>query len=215
MNMDISKEYHPESFEEYVNQKTAKEFAEGLIESKSPGSPLLLHGPYGVGKTTFAQIIAKELLDNPEANYKELDCSKLGSDVVEKALNKLKPKEMRKISECPRYDDFKVVLLDELHNVTSRSQQKLRKIIEEAEERHQIIIAVNDLESIEPAIRSRCVPIQFQPLSDSHIRKHLKEIIDEENLEVSTGKAERIVEQVDGDIRQALKRLEGITNVSS
>ena len=213
--MDLSKKYHPESFEEYVNQKTAKELAKSFTESEEPGSPLLLYGPFGVGKTTFARIIAQELLSNPESNYKEIDCSRLGNQVVEVAENKLDSKRMRKLSEYPIADDFKVVLFDELHNVTSTTQQKLRKIIERREEEHQIIIAANDFEGIEPAIRSRCIPIQFESLSDSHVREHLQKVVEEENLEVSEGEIERIVENVSGDIRQALKRLEGVANVSS
>lgn len=210
--MDLSKEFHPDSFEAYINQRTAKELGKNIVNSGSPGSPLLLYGPFGVGKTTFAQVLAKGLLDNPEANYKEIDCSRLGREVVKESMEKLRPKEMRKLSEYPRHDRFKVVLLDELHNVSSATQQKLRKMIEAAEERHQIIIASNSFEGIEPAIRSRCVPIQFECLSDSHIREHLQDIVEEKKLKVRAGEIERIVEQVDGDIRQALKRLEGVEN---
>lgn len=212
--MDISKKYHPDNFEDYVNQKTAKELAKGLIESEEPGSPLLLYGPFGVGKTTFARIIAQELLSNPERNYKEVDCSRLGNKVVEVAERKLQTKRVRSFSDFPIADRFKVVLLDELHNVTSKSQEKLRKVIEDEGEEHQIIIASNDFEGIEPAIRSRCIPVQFESLSDSHVREQLQHIVKEESLEVSEGEIERIVENVDGDIRQALKRLEGVANVS-
>jgi DNA polymerase III delta prime subunit len=212
--MSLSNQYHPESFDLYVNQKDAKKIARNVVEADEPSNPLLLHGPYGVGKTTLAAIIADEMLSAPKQNFTEIDCSKLGNKVVEKADECLKPKHSISLEEYPDVDEFKVVLLDELHNVDPRTQQKLRKIIEEGGTRHQIIIAVNDLEAIEPAIRSRCTPVKLQPLSDHHVRKHIEKVVKEQELDVSEGQVEKIVEDASGDIRRALNRLEGLDNVS-
>ncbi|MDP2648001.1 MAG: AAA family ATPase, partial [Candidatus Yanofskybacteria bacterium] len=55
----------PGSFEEYVGQQQIKENLRILIgaarKRNEPIEHLLLHGPSGLGKTTLAYLVAKEL----------------------------------------------------------------------------------------------------------------------------------------------------------
>jgi len=63
LNLDVT--LRPQSFSEYVGQEKAKKNLEILIEAakkrNEPIEHVLLYGPAGLGKTTLANIIAKEM----------------------------------------------------------------------------------------------------------------------------------------------------------
>ena len=86
----------------------------------------------------MAKIIANSVLSNPEVNFKPIYCGGNGKATVDRIRNALKPKRIHTFPEFESrsLDGYKVVLLDEIHNMHSRSQQKLRKLIEA--KRHSI-----------------------------------------------------------------------------
>src|SRR6266511_1991577 len=66
-DQNLDQTLRPATFEEYVGQHQIKENLRILIgaaqKRKEPIEHLLLHGPSGLGKTTLAYLVAKELGD--------------------------------------------------------------------------------------------------------------------------------------------------------
>ena len=76
------------------------------------------------------------------------------------------------------------------------------------------MIACNDYSAIEGALKSRCIPVEFKPLSEEHIREKLYEVVKKEGIDLEGYEIDSIVKKAEGDIRQALKLLEARMNAS-
>lgn len=158
---------------------------------------LLLWGPPGTGKSSLAQIIAKE-------NHFPLATFNASID------NKAKLTEY--IKTYP-YQTF-VLLIDEIHRMTKTLQDFLLPYLENG---HILLVGAtteNPIMSIVPAVRSRCQIFEFQPLSTADIASVLAKAASEQfNLKVDQVEKtalKAIAEIADGDLRVALNILETI-----
>lgn len=118
---------------------------------------VILWGPPGTGKSSFAQIIAKKF-DYPLVQFNaSID-------------NKVKLEQF--IKTYP-YQPF-VLLSDEIHWMTKNLQDFLLPYLENG---HILLVGAtteNPIMSIVPAVRSRCQIFEFNALSDSDIENVLQ-----------------------------------------
>ena len=163
----------PKNLSQFVGQ--TKLISEGkplyqIIKNHVPIS-LLLWGPPGTGKTSLAQIIAREY-DYPLATF--------NASIDNKA------KLMQIINTYP-YQSF-VLLIDEIHRMTTTLQDYLLPYLENG----QILLigatTENPIMSIVPAVRSRCQIFEFETLDDkdiSHVLiRALKEVFHLEEKQI-------------------------------
>src|SRR3989338_3442246 len=120
-----TEKYRPQRFSEIKGQKEIVEKVAAFVRTKSMPH-LLFAGPAGVGKTTLALVIAKELYgEHWQQNVLELNASdERGIDVV-----RVKVKDFARtkaIGDVP----FKIIYLDESDALTREAQQALRRTME-------------------------------------------------------------------------------------
>ena len=113
-----TEKYRPRTFAEIKGQQEIVEKIKAFVQTKNMPH-LLFSGPAGVGKTTLALVIAKELFgENWRQNVLELNASdERGIDVV-----RVKVKDFARtkaIGEVP----FKLIYLDESDALTKEAQQ--------------------------------------------------------------------------------------------
>lgn len=113
--MMLYEKYRPQSLKDFVGQEKIKGKAELFLrraEEEGDGA-IFISGPSGTGKTTLAWILARALAD--DLFITELDGDKCGVDDVRNLEYSL--------SLCTPGGKWRVVIVNEAHNMTSRAVQ--------------------------------------------------------------------------------------------
>jgi len=204
--------YRPRKLDEVINQKHVVDrlriwVAQGSIPN------MMFAGSAGVGKTTIALCLARELFgDHWKENFSETNASdERGIDVVRGKI-----KEFARTR--PIGAEFKVMLLDEADALTQEAQQALRRTMEKYSSITRFILSCNYSSRIIEPIQSRCVVFRFKGLADSAVEEYINKISKAENLSIEKDGIQAIIELAEGDLRkvanilQACSTREKITN---
>lgn len=164
---------------------------------------LLFTGPAGVGKTTSAMAIAREVYgDDWHENFLELNASdERGIDVVRDRI-----KNFARAS-FGGYD-YRIIFLDEADALTSDAQSALRRTMEQFANNTRFILSCNYSNQIIDPIQSRCAVFRFGPLDEDSVAEYARRIAEEEGIEVTDDGIDALVYAADGDMRKAINGLQ-------
>lgn len=204
--------YRPLKFNEVTNQKSIVDGIRNLIESPEEMPNLLFSGPAGVGKTTVALCITREILgDYWKDHTLELNASdERGINMVRERV-KMFARYTTITSKIP----FKIVILDEADEMTSDAQTALRRIIEDSARSTRFILICNYLSQIIEPIQSRCVIFRFTNLKEEDIVKHLEGICKKEEVEYDAKSLSLLYESTGGDLRYAINSLQAVASMGT
>jgi replication factor C small subunit len=193
-----TEKYRPQEFSEMQGQKEIVKRVKAFVE-KSNMPHLLFAGPAGVGKTTLALIIARQLFkDIWHQNFLELNASdERGIDVI-----RVKVKDFartRAIGDVP----FKIIYLDECDALTKEAQQALRRTMENYTQTTRFILSCNFSSKIIDPIQSRCTVFRFKPLAKEEIFVIIDKISKNEKIKINEKGKEALYNISDGDCRRA------------
>ena len=204
-----TEKYRPKEFSEVCGQNDIIKRVESL--TKAMNIPhLLFAGPAGVGKSTLAIVVVKELFKSTwRENYLELNASdERGINVVrEKVKNFARTKSLGKVP-------FKVIFLDEADALTPEAQQALRRTMENYSSGCRFILSCNYSSKIIDPIQSRCAIFRFKLLEKKDIEKVLQKIAKNENLTMHPDVLEVIYEGSEGDCRRSINILQSTAAIS-
>lgn len=204
-----TEKYRPKVFEEVVGQDEIIKKVKSLTNSMNIPH-LLFAGPAGIGKSTLALIVVRELYgENWRENYLELNASdERGIDVVRQ-----KVKDFARTKPIGRVN-FKIIFLDEADALTKEAQQALRRTMENYSSNCRFIMSCNYSSKIIDPIQSRCVVLRFKLLEKKDIEKRVKIIAEKENLEISSDSIETLYEDSEGDCRRVINLLQTCASIS-
>jgi replication factor C small subunit len=164
---------------------------------------LLFSGPAGVGKTTSAVAITKELYgDDWKQNFLELNASdQRGIDVVRDRIKSFAR------SSFGGYN-YRIIFLDEADSLTSDAQSALRRTMEQFSSNTRFILSCNYSSKIIDPIQSRCATFRFGPISDEGVTEQILKVAEQEGIETTEEGIEALVYAADGDMRKAINALQ-------
>lgn len=195
--------YRPVRLDDIIGQD---EIVKRLKKSVERGTiqHLLFSGPAGVGKTSAALCVSKELFGGEwKGNFKELNASDArGIDVIR---NQVKDFAM---TQSLGDSKFKIILLDEADALTNDAQNALRRIMERYSNVCKFIISCNYQSKIIEPIQSRTSVYKFGRISNDNIKKRLLEICKKENVTIDDIALDAICYVAEGDMRKAVNSLE-------
>ncbi len=218
----LALKYRPQTFEELIGQQLAAETISNAIKSNKSANAYLFTGIRGVGKTTFARIVAKSLncINSPEKLCKENFCENCLSiiesnhiDVLEMdAASKTGVDDVRDLIEFSRYGPtsgkYKIFIIDEVHMLSKQAFNALLKTLEEPPEYLKFIFATTEIKKIPVTVVSRCQRFDLSRIKSNELYNYLKQILIKENAKASDDALKLIVKLSEGSVRDALSLLD-------
>jgi DNA polymerase III subunit gamma/tau len=217
----IARKYRPQTFSEIVGQQHVTRTLANAIGSNRVAHAYIFSGVRGVGKTTTARILAKALncASGPTADPDNTcdSCREISAgtslDVLEiDAASNRGIDQIRELREMVRYapasSRYKVVILDEAHQLTDEASNALLKTLEEPPERVVFILATTQAEDLADTIKSRAQLFQFRSLTFKEIAEEIERIAREEKLQIEPGAVAVLARAAEGSLRDGLSLLE-------
>jgi len=217
----IARKYRPQTFIEIVGQQHVTQTLANAIKSNRVAHAYIFSGVRGVGKTTTARILAKALncVKGPTAEPDNTcdSCREISAgtslDVLEiDAASNRGIDQIRELREMVRYapasSRYKVVILDEAHQLTDEASNALLKTLEEPPERVVFILATTRSEDLVDTIKSRAQLFNFRSLTFKEIAGEIERVAKSENLKIDPGAVAVLARAAEGSLRDGLSLLE-------
>ncbi|MBI2584157.1 MAG: replication factor C small subunit [Candidatus Aenigmarchaeota archaeon] len=197
-----TEKYRPKLLGEVVGQKEVVQRLQSLLQKRALPH-CMFSGPAGVGKTTCALAISRELWkDSWRGNFLDLNASD------ERGIDTIRVKIKDFARTIPIAGGFKIVYLDEADSLTRDAQHALRRIMESFSQSCRFILACNYSSRIITPIQSRCATFRFTPLKKEDVVSQLKKIADNEVLDYDLDALEALYHVSEGDMRKATNLLQ-------
>ncbi len=197
MNKPLAQKLAPTTLSEVIGQKHLlgeSKILTNLVKNKKLFS-MILYGKPGIGKTSIANAIAKNLGER----YRFLNAkvnTKKDLDIV--------------IEEAKMYDGM-ILIMDEIHRLNKDKQDILLPQLESGLITLIGMTTSNPYHAINPAIRSRCQLFELKELEIDDIKEGLKKAIkhpDLKGIEIDDKSIELIAKLSGNDLRYAYNLLE-------
>ncbi len=183
----LARKWRPKTFDEIVGQGHVTRALANAVSSGKIHHAYLFSGTRGVGKTTFARILARAL--NCEKGPTPTPCLTCpscedvgsGSDVQEiDGASNTGIDDIRRLRENAAYAPsrlrYKVYIIDEVHMLSKAAFNGLLKTLEEPPPHVVFILATTEPNRIPDTILSRVQRFDFRMLTDAEVRGRLSEM---------------------------------------
>lgn len=202
--------YRPTRLDQIINQKEIVKGLENLLKRPNELPHLLFTGSAGIGKTTTALCLARQLLGkNWKRDTLELNASdERGIKMVRERVKEFASIMKLSINQEKDEKPFKIIILDEADEMTSEAQTALRRIIEDSAKTTRFIFICNYLSHIIEPIQSRCVIFRFSKVSEDEIVEYLANICRSEGIKFEEKALRKIYEHTNGDLRYSINILQ-------
>ena len=199
MNIPWVEKYRPTIFDNIVLDPINKVILQNIIET-SYFPNLLFYGPPGTGKTTtIVNLVNSYQEKNDQKNSGlmiHLNASdERGIDIIRNQINQFVN------SKTLFNKGMKFVILDEVDYMTKNAQQALRYLLQ------------NYISRIDEGLQNEFIRLRFNQLPEQKIIYFLKNIAENEKLQISEKSIHLIQQLYDSDIRSMINFMQSNQNI--
>jgi DNA polymerase III subunit gamma/tau len=217
----LARKSRPQTFAEVVGQRPVVQTLQNSIRRDRVAHAILFSGVRGVGKTTLARIMAKAL--NCQADLELRPCGQcpfcreiaagnaLDLHEIDGASNR-GIQEIRELKEkirfLPTSAKYKIIIIDEVHMLTTEAFNALLKTLEEPPAHVYFMFATTEIHKIPITILSRCQQYELKRVPAGELQAHFLRLAEEEGYTVEPAAMALIVREAAGSIRDGLSLLD-------
>ena len=220
-----ARKWRPQRFEELIGQDHIRRTLSNGLAAGRVAAAYLFSGTRGVGKTTTARILAKAL--NCESSDKPVpepcascaSCAEIARgahpDILEidgatyTGVDNVRELQ-EKLQFRPLRGRYKVVIIDEVHQISRAAFNALLKTLEEPPPHVVFVFATTELQKVPETILSRCQTFEFRRIAPGQVAAQLARIVKEQNLKAEEGALRLIARMGEGSMRDAQSILDQV-----
>ena len=198
-----SEKHRPQSISAMIgNEEARSALVEWFAKWKKGTKPILLVGPPGIGKTTIANLAAKQFgYDMISLNASDVRSKSRISEVLNPVLGNIS------VLGSP------MIFVDEVDGIHGRADfggaEALIKILKEPTV--PIVLAANsDVSTKMKSIKKAAKTIYFRPLPPRLLRLYIENILKMEGEKLSPGTLIKIIDESRGDIRSIINSAQAL-----
>ena len=217
----LARKWRPKTFEDVVGQEHVTRTLKNAIETKRIAHAYLFVGPRGIGKTSLARIFAKALdCEKGPTASPCCECSMCREIAAGNSLDVLEidgasnngVDQVRDLREqvqfAPTHGTFKIIIIDEVHMLSTAAFNALLKTLEEPPPHVKFIFATTEGDKILPTIISRCQRFDLRRIQTPLIVERLRHICTAEHITVDDDALLAVARGAEGGMRDALSALD-------
>ena len=191
-----TEKYRPNDIDGYVfrDEEQKAQVKTWIDEGAIPH--LLFSGAPGVGKTTLAKILIKQL-EIDDFDVLEINASR------ENSIDTIRDKITGFVQTMP-FGEFKVVLLDEADYISPNGQAALRGVMETYHASARFILTCNYPNRVIPALHSRCQGFHIEKVDRTEFTARVATVLVAENVEIDIETLDTYVRSTYPDLRKCL-----------
>ncbi len=217
----LARKARPQTFSEVIGQRPVVTTLKNSIVRKRIAHAILFSGVRGVGKTTLARIMAKAI--NCQADPVDRPCDQCPScrqiatgaslDLYEiDGASNRGIQEIRELKEkirfLPTSSPYKIIIIDEVHMLTTEAFNALLKTLEEPPAHVHFMFATTEIHKIPITILSRCQQYELKRISAKELYDHFLKLVSAEGFEIEPAALSLIVREAGGSVRDGLSLLD-------
>jgi len=225
--MALYNDVRPQMLSQIKGQADVVKIVKQSVAKENLPNAALFIGTRGTGKTTVARILAKMVnCENPQEDGEP--CCRCDSclsiqngtsmDVMElDAASNNSVEDVRKLIGLLEYKTMglkKVIILDEVHMLSTGAFNALLKVLEEPPKDVLFILCTTEAHKVPATILSRCRKFQFHSLGIEEIKEKLKEICQKYSVEAEEEALTLVAKAGNGSMRDTESIFESFLNES-
>ncbi len=217
----LARKWRPKDFDDVVGQEHVTRTLRNAIETNRVAHAYLFVGPRGIGKTSLARIFAKALnCEKGPTGTPCCTCTMCKEIAAGNALDVLEidgasnngveqVRDLRdQVQFAPTRGTFKIIIIDEVHMLSTAAFNALLKTLEEPPPHVKFIFATTEGDKVLPTIISRCQRFDLRRIQTPLIVERLRTICTAEKIAIDDDALLAVARGAEGGMRDALSSLD-------